>query len=45
MNDRRSTEDIRQIVQKSVRKPGLLKQAAIALGKLGDKRLPTSWRS
>jgi hypothetical protein len=37
MNDTRSTEDIRTIVQKSVRKPDLLKQAAVALGKLGDK--------
>jgi HEAT repeat protein len=39
MNDLASTEDIRQIVQESVRRPDLLKQAAIALGKLGDKRV------
>ncbi|MBK8101193.1 MAG: HEAT repeat domain-containing protein [Planctomycetes bacterium] len=37
MNDTRSIEDIRQIVQEAVRRPDLLKQAAIALGKLGDK--------
>jgi HEAT repeat protein len=38
MDDRRSIELIREIVKTSVRRPDLLKQAAIALGKMGDKQ-------
>ena len=37
MNDTRSKELIQEIVKTSVRRPDLLKQAAIALGKMGDK--------
>ncbi len=38
----RSRETIREIVDDSVRRPDLLKQAAIALGKLGDKSVTNS---
>lgn len=37
MNDSRSKEDIGTVVSRSARRPGLLQQAAVALGKLGDK--------
>ncbi|MEE2886940.1 MAG: HEAT repeat domain-containing protein, partial [Planctomycetota bacterium] len=37
MNEQKAKEDIHDVVRKSVRRPDLLKQAAIALGKLGDK--------
>jgi HEAT repeat protein len=37
MSSQRSVDDIRNIVTTSTRRPDLLKQAAIALGKLGDK--------
>ncbi|MEE2887128.1 MAG: HEAT repeat domain-containing protein, partial [Planctomycetota bacterium] len=36
-NEQKAKEDIHDVVRKSVRRPDLLKQAAIALGKLGDK--------
>lgn len=37
MNDTVSTSTMLSVVDKSLRRPDLLKQAAIALGKLGDK--------
>ena len=37
MNDQRSLEQIGRLVKESVRRPARLQQAAIALGKLGDK--------
>ncbi|MBL8730550.1 MAG: hypothetical protein JNM25_19180 [Planctomycetes bacterium] len=37
MNDTRSIEPIRKVAKDSVRRDSLLQQAAIALGKLGDK--------
>ena len=37
MNEQKAREDIHDIVLWSVRRPDLLKQAAISLGKLGDK--------
>ena len=37
MNDTRSIETIRGVVKMSIRRPELLQQAAVALGKLGDK--------
>lgn len=39
MNDTRSKDLIQEIVKTSVRRPDLLKQAAIALGKMGDKNV------
>jgi HEAT repeat protein len=35
----RAKEDLRNLVKSSVRRPDLMKQAAIALGKLGDKEV------
>ena len=37
MGDTRSMDSIRTLVQNSIRRPELLQQAAIALGKMGDK--------
>ena len=37
MNHGLARQDIHEIVKKSVRRPALLQQAAVALGKLGDK--------
>jgi HEAT repeat protein len=39
MNDTASAEDINRVVKESTRRPALLQQAAVALGKLGDKRV------
>lgn len=45
MNDGRSKDMIHEIVKSSVRKPELLKQAAIALGKMGDKSVTETLQS
>ena len=45
MDDRRAIEDIRSLMRKVVRRPTLLQQAAIALGKLGDKQLAEQQRA
>jgi hypothetical protein len=37
LDDDRAIADIRALVEKSVRRPGLLEKGAIALGKLGDR--------
>ena len=37
MGDKRAMVDIRDIAEKALRRPELLQQAAVALGKLGDK--------
>ncbi len=42
MDYQRAKPDIHTIVKESVRRPELLKQAAIALGKLGDKTVTTT---
>jgi HEAT repeat protein len=39
MNDTASAEDINRVVKESTRRPALLQQAAVARGKLGDKRV------
>ena len=39
MNDGVSKDQIQGVVAASVRRPALLQQAAVALGKLGDKRV------
>ena len=41
MGSKRSEEPIRNVVNTSIRRPGLLQQASIALGKLGDKEVTT----
>ncbi|MEM7199315.1 MAG: HEAT repeat domain-containing protein [Planctomycetota bacterium] len=41
MDNQRSTQVIRDVVAGAIRRPGLLQQAAIALGKMGDKSVTT----